>query len=85
VWEIALRDGSGETTHGTQKPVECMARPMRNHHVRDVYEPFSGSGSTLMAAEGLGKRAFAMELTPTYVQQAIDRWEAHTGKTATRL
>ena len=82
VWDIEHADDTGKTTHGTQKPVECMARPMRNHQVDDVYEPFNGSGSTLMAAELLGRRCYAIEIEPSYVQQTIDRWEAFTGKKA---
>jgi DNA modification methylase len=82
VWEIEHGDGTGTTTHGTQKPVECMARPMRNHQVDEVYEPFNGSGSTLMAAELLGRTCYAIEIEPSYVQQTIDRWEAFTGKKA---
>lgn len=48
-------------------------------------EPFSGSGSTLIAAEQLGARCYAMELAPEYVQVTIDRWEAFTGQKATKV
>lgn len=85
VWDIEPRDGTGDTTHGTQKPVECMARAMRNHAALEVYEPFSGSGTSLIAAEMLGRTCFAMELDPSYVQQAIDRWEAFTGGRAEKV
>ena len=72
------------TDHGTQKPVEVMARPIRNH-TGDVYEPFSGSGSCLIAAERLGRRCYAMEIEPKYVQMAIERWQAYTGGHAERI
>lgn len=87
VWDIVLRDDTGDTNHGTQKPVECMERPIRNHGgVEDsVYEPFSGSGTTLIAAERQGRRCFAMEITPAYCQMAIDRWEAFTGQKAVKV
>jgi DNA modification methylase len=87
VWDIAQKDDTGETNHGTQKPVECMARPIRNHGGPEdhVYEPFCGSGSTLIACEQLGRRCFAMELEPKYVQMAIDRWEAFTGQKAVKV
>jgi DNA modification methylase len=87
VWDIGSQDDSGKTTHGTQKPVECMARPMRNHGTRGdvVYEPFNGSGSSLIAAEQLGRRLRAIELMPTYVQQALDRWEQFTGRKALKV
>jgi DNA modification methylase len=80
VWDIALSDSTGTTTHSTQKPVECMRRPIENHGGPDddVYEPFSGSGTTLIAAEQVNRRCLAIELNPTYVQMAIDRFEAFT-------
>ena len=82
VWSIPARDDAGHG-HGTQKPVECMERPLRNH-AGDVYDPFLGSGTTLIAAERLGRRCYAMELEPRYAQVAIERWEAFTGGKATR-
>jgi DNA modification methylase len=80
VWDIEglnwaqKRDGSKDvvTTHGTQKPVECMARPIR-HHGGDVYDPFGGSGTTMVAAEQLGRKCFMMELNPQFVQLILDR------------
>ena len=69
--------------HPTQKPVEAMSRAI-GHHAGDVYEPFSGSGTTLMAAETLGRRCYAMELDPRYCQVAIERWSAFTGRGAER-
>src|SRR4051812_18439339 len=57
IWDIALRDGQvqDDTVHSTQKPIECMARPIRNHGQSGdvVYDPFCGSGTTLIAAEHL--------------------------------
>lgn len=81
LWEINL-DKNVEGGHSTQKPVECMERPIRNH-AGDVYEPFSGSGTTLIAAERQQRACYAMEIEPRYVQVAIDRWEAYTGQKAT--
>ena len=49
-----------------------------------VYEPFSGSGTQIIAAERLGRRCFAMELSPAFVQVAITRWQEFTGREATR-
>jgi hypothetical protein len=81
--------GSKETKedHPTQKPVLLSEIPIRNHlrPGEAVYEPFSGSGTTLMAAETLGRRCFAMEIDPKYVQVAIERWQRFTGRTAERL
>jgi DNA modification methylase len=70
--------------HPTQKPVEAMSRAI-GHHAGDVYEPFSGSGTTIIAAEQLGRRAFCMEIDPKYVQVAIERWQNFTGAKAVRL
>jgi DNA modification methylase len=93
LWQIAnmhRTQGSvddGKTIHSTQKPVECMARPIRNHGDKDddVYDPFLGSGTTMIAAEQLGRRCFAMELDPIYVDVAVARWERLTGKKAKRI
>lgn len=89
VWEV---DWEGKSRivgneHPTQKPVELFARPMRKHtNVGDIcFEPFSGSGSQLIAAEQLGRRCFAMELEPVFVEVAVRRWEKFTGKTAQRM
>ena len=84
LWRIPNRDQDAETIHGTQKPVECMRRPLLNNSSRGqaVYEPFSGSGTTLIAAETTGRACMAMELDPAYVEVAVRRWEAFTGKAA---
>ena len=46
------------------------------------YEPFSGSGSQIMAGEANGRRVFAMEISPAYVDVAVERWQAETGRDA---
>ena len=86
VWAMPpVRAGDEDATgHGTQKPVECMERPIRNHE-GDVYDPFVGSGTTLIAAERTGRACYAMDIEPGYVQVSIDRWEAYTGGTAVLL
>ncbi len=86
LWQISnhLTDAEGKTGHGTQKPVECMARPIRNHGGKDdhVYDPFVGSGTTIIACEQLGRKCYAMEIEPKYVDVAVRRWEQFTGKQA---
>jgi len=79
LWTIPARDDDGHG-HGTQKPVECMRRPLEHHLATDVYEPFAGSGTTLIAAEQLGRRCYAIEIEPQYVQVILDRWAAFTGQ-----
>ncbi len=87
VWDIAQKDGTGITTHGTQKPVECMRRPIRNHGGKgdDVYDPFLGSGTTLIAAEQLGRKCYGIEISPNYCDQAVQRWERFSGSKAQRI
>lgn len=84
IWEIPARDDDGHG-HGTQKPVECMARAMRNHLAATVYDCFVGSGTSVIAAETLRRHCFAMELEPQYCQIVIDRWEAFTGLKAVKV
>ena len=72
------------TGHGTQKPVECMRRPIANHDAREVYDPFLGSGTTMIAAEMEGRACYGMEISPAYVDVAVVRWMNFTGKDATR-
>jgi len=84
LWSISSRDQDAATIHGTQKPVECMRRPMLNNSSpgQAVYEPFSGSGTTIIAAETTGRVCHAIEISPAYVDVAILRWQAFTGKEA---
>lgn len=82
-------DGKGRPVgneHPTEKPVELFARPMRKHtRAGDVvFEPFSGSGTQIIAAEQLGRRCVAIELEPLFVDVAIRRWQAMTGRKAVR-
>lgn len=71
VWDIA-KPSKSETGHSTQKPVECMSRPIQNHD-GDVYDPFLGSGTTMVAAHQLQRKCYGMELDPKYCQVIIDR------------
>jgi len=84
LWQIP-KPTKSETGHSTQKPIECMARPIRNHESEFVFEPFSGSGTTIIACEQLGRKCRAIELNPAYVAVAIQRWADATGKTPIKL
>jgi DNA modification methylase len=83
LWNI--EHNKSETGHGTQKPVECMRRPILNNSSpgQAVYEPFCGSGTTIIAAEMEGRTCYALELSPAYVDVAVQRWEKFTQKVAT--
>ena len=91
VWQIPspkhIMAGSKEKNepHPAQKPVECMKRPIENNSSpgQAVYEPFSGSGTTIIAAEMTGRACYAIELSPAYVDVAVLRWQAFSGGTAT--
>ena len=85
VWQIATNgDDDAATVHGTQKPVECMLRPILNNSVRGdmVYEPFAGSGTTIIAAEKSGRRCFGIEIEPRYCDVIVERWQNFSGKSA---
>ena len=75
-------EGRTQTEHGTQKPVECMRRPIVNNSSPGdgVYEPFCGSGTSIIAAEMTGRICHAIEIDPVYVDVAVRRWEAYTGQ-----
>lgn len=82
LWQIEHR--KSETGHGTQKPVEAMRRPIVNNSSpgQAVYDPFLGSGTTLIAGEMEGRHVYGMELSPAYVDVIIRRWQEFTGKDA---
>ena len=73
------------TGHGTQKPIELVRRAVLNHTERGeaVYDPFLGSGTTLVAAELTGRAAYGLDIDPHYVDLTIHRWEQLTGRQAT--
>ncbi|WP_291854841.1 site-specific DNA-methyltransferase [Bradyrhizobium sp.] len=82
VWQI--EHVKSETGHSTQKPIECMRRPIiNNSDIGDaIYEPFAGSGTTVIAAEITGRRCLAIELNPAYVDVIVRRWQEFTGDDA---
>lgn len=84
VWHID-KQRKNETGHSTQKPVECMRRPIENNSSpgQAIYEPFSGNGTTIIACEMTGRACHAIELMPNYVDVAIRRWQQFTGHAAT--
>lgn len=83
VWEISQK-GEQDGIHPTQKPTEIFERPIACHTLRGelVLEPFSGSGTQIIAAEKLGRGCRAMEISPAFVDVAVKRWQEATGKDA---
>ena len=82
LWQIQVENL--DTNHGTQKPVDCMRRPMLNNPSagQTVYEPFCGSGTSIIAAQQTGRICYAIELNPIYVDVAVKRWQEFTGHKA---
>lgn len=89
-WHIKNNNSFGNSEkeetweHGTQKPLECMSRPIQNNTSPNdyVYDPFGGSGTTLIACEKLGKKCLMIELDENYCDVIIKRWQKFTGKKA---
>lgn len=86
VWYLS-RDKSKDYIHPTQKPIRLAERAIKkNSKFGDLlYEPFNGSGSTMMACEKADRRCYAMEMDPKYVDVAIQRYEQYSGTKAEKL
>lgn len=86
VWYLN-RDKSSEYIHPTQKPVKLPERAIRKSSPLNglIFDPFNGSGSTMMACEQMGRRCYAMELDPRFVDVAIKRWELFSGSKAVKV
>jgi DNA modification methylase len=86
VWDIkSVIYEDGKTAHPTQKPVEIYLRGLQHHTSPGeyVYEPFGGSGTSIIACEKLGRRSLTIELDPKYCDVIVKRWQDFTGKEAT--
>ena len=83
LWQIDKPQKS-DTGHSTQKPVECMRRPIVNNSApgQPVYDPFLGSGTMLIAGEKEGRPVYGMELDPSYCDVIVRRWQDFTGQDA---
>jgi len=85
VWNVpTLATGDERPDHPTPKPLELFEIPMRQHtHRGEVcYEPFAGSGTQIIAAQRLGRRCFAMEISPVYCDLIVRRFIAYAGESA---
>lgn len=78
---------SRSTSHPTMKPVKLIGRMVQNSTKKDdlVFDPFGGSGSTLVACEHLGRACYTVELDERYADVIVRRWESLTGKQAERV
>ncbi len=85
VWEIT-QWGEPKDLHPTIKPLEIFLRPIE-YHTRPgdvVYEPFSGSGTQIIAAEKTGRVCYAVDQEPRYCDVAVARFESFSGQKAVR-
>lgn len=83
VWQID-KPHKSETGHSTQKPIECMKRPIENNSRPGdgVYEPFAGSFTTGIACEMTQRKCYAMEISEQYMDLGILRWQDFSSKEA---
>jgi DNA modification methylase len=86
IWGVEIIRGPKRENHSNQKPVELMARPIRNHGAPGdvVYDPFLGSGTTMVAAEQLDRACLGLEISPAYCDVIVERWQNLTGEKAKR-
>ena len=85
LWNGMIREGEHDTrVHPTQKPIRMISEVIRDYTEAGelILDAFGGSGTTLMAAEQLGRKCYMMELDPHYCDVIIERWEQYTGGTA---
>ena len=86
IWEATTLSEDGDrkqsTIHGTQKPEAVMGKPLDNHRCEVVYDPFVGSGTSIVAAERRGIACRAIDIDPDYCDIALQRWEDATGEKA---
>jgi len=81
LWYIKAREDDGHG-HGTQKPVECMRRPMLNNSNpgQVIYDPFLGSGTSIIAAESTARKCYGLEIEPAYCDVISRRYKNFVGK-----
>ncbi|MBK6403259.1 MAG: site-specific DNA-methyltransferase [Rhodocyclaceae bacterium] len=81
VWNGMVRRRKNRTNVPTEKPIKLMSEIVNDFSNIDdiIFEPFSGSGTTIIAAEQTGRCCYAIELNPAYVDVAVKRWQEFTG------
>jgi len=87
VWMFPRVLGDDRYGHETPKPVDMIVRVVKSSCKvgGTVYDPFSGTGTTIIASEKLGRTCYAMEIEPKYAQVTIERWEQYTGNKAVKV
>ena len=82
--DIIRCNRSGNEHHTTEKPVQLISAIIDNTIGTSIADPFLGSGTTLIAAEQLGRKCYGMEISPAYCDVIVKRWETLTGRQAER-
>ena len=87
VWEFPRVTGEERHGHPTPKPVAMICRAIKSSTPQGaiVVDPFLGSGTTLIAAEQLGRKCYGIDIAPLYCDVIVQRWEELTGKKAERI
>lgn len=83
LWEIKT-DGRNNF-HPTQKPIALAEKAIRNHKIKNILDPFLGSGSTLIAAEKTNRKCYGIEIDSHYCDVIISRWQNFTGEKAIKI
>lgn len=79
-------DRTGNPNHPTEKPVALLEKVLDvTDMAQTVYDPFLGSGSTLIACERLGRQCFGLDIEPAFVAVALERWTKTTGRSPVKL
>lgn len=81
VWKVAHPSNASKNLHPTMKPVQIFEIPMKQHTVKNeiCFEPFSGSGTQIIAAERMNRRCYAVEINEGFVAVALQRYQDATG------
>ena len=87
IWKYPRVSGVDRHGHATPKPVKMLGRIAKSSCTVGglIVDPFSGTGTTIMASERFNRCCYAMEIEPKYVQIAIERWQNYTGQKAVKL
>ena len=87
IWKYPRVSGVDRHGHATPKPVKMLGRIAKSSCTVGglIVDPFSGTGTTIMASEQFNRCCYAMEIAPKYVQVTIERWENYTGQKAVKL
>jgi hypothetical protein len=82
---VTARNSDQRRSHPTEKPIGLLVEIIKDHGGQLIADPFLGSGTTLIAAEQLGRKCYGVEISPAYCDVIVERWENLTGGKAKRV